>query len=44
MEKISGLVRQHQASNQDLTEEGGVAIVQHYSDELKIGAWLIDFT
>jgi hypothetical protein len=34
LEKISGLVRQLQASDQSITEEEGVAIVQHYSEEL----------
>jgi hypothetical protein len=43
-EKIGRFVRQLQATDTTITDEEGVAIVQHYSEELGIGTWLIDFT
>ncbi len=44
LETITGLVRQLQASDHNISDEEGVAIVQHYSAEVGIGTWLIDFT
>ena len=44
LDGICGYVRFLQAKGQDITEEEGVAIVQHYSSEIKMGTWLIDFT
>jgi hypothetical protein len=44
LEKIGGFVRQLQVHDPNITDEEGVAIVQHYSAELGIGTWLIDFS
>lgn len=44
LDKICGYVRFLQANGHDITDEEGVAIVQHYSAETKVGTWLIDFT
>jgi FRG domain len=44
IKKINRIVRQIQASYQGISDEQGVAIVQHYSEELGTGTWLIDFT
>ena len=43
-DRVCGLVRQLQASHPSVSDEQGVAIVQHYSHEAKCGTWLIDFT
>lgn len=49
IEKIGGLVRHLQTNDNKISEEEGVAIIQHYSKEVKDhigvpGTWLIDFT
>lgn len=44
LEKICTYVRHLQQQHPGLTEEKGVAIVQHYSTEIGVGTWLIDFS
>lgn len=44
VKRVRGLVRQLQANGHDVTDEEGVAIVQHYSLEANTATWLIDFT
>jgi FRG domain len=42
--RITTLVRYLQSLHTDLTDEQGVAIAQHYSDEAQVKTWLIDVT